>query len=84
MTKVKIGGQKYNLEDLPESIRNRIQSELDKGDIKYDEEAETIDKGIKECDDNKKVIKTSKMKIKKKVEDKKEEMSLFRKIFGYP
>ena len=84
MTKVKIGGQKYNLEDLPESIRNRIQSELDKGDIKHDEEAEIIDKGIKECDDNKKVIKTSKIKIKKKVEDKKEEMSLFRKIFGYP
>lgn len=84
MTKVKIGGQKYNLEDLPESIRNRIQSELDKVDIKYDEEAETIDKGIKECDENKKVIKTSKIKIKKKVEYKKEEMSLFRKIFGYP
>lgn len=84
MTKVKIGGQKYNLEDLPESIRNRIQSELDKVDIKYDEEAETIDKDIKECDDNKKVIKTSKIKIKKKVEDKKEETSLFRKIFGYP
>ena len=85
MTKVKIGGQKYNLEDLPESIRNRIQSELDKEDIKYDEDQETGDNEDKEIENNKKVADTKKFrtKIKKKV-DKKEEMSLFRKMFGYP
>lgn len=83
MTKVKIGGQKYNLEDLPEPFRNRIQSELEKEGIKYDEEDDIVDKDIK-GEDNKKVNKKSKTNIKKKVEDKKEDMSLFRKMFGYP
>lgn len=85
MTKIKIGGQKYNLEDLPASFRNRIKSELDKEGIKYDEEDDTVDnvkrKDIKE--DKKKSVDSGKSdtKIKKKVG---EDISLFRKMFGYP
>ncbi len=42
MTKIKIGGQKYDLEELPESFRNRIESELDKEGIKYDKNDDKI------------------------------------------
>lgn len=88
MTKIKIGGQKYNLEDLPESFRNRIQLELDKEGIKYGKEDDIGDnaklKDIKEGENKKKVdTKKSETKIKKNVR-KQEEISLFRKMFGYP
>ncbi len=74
MTKIKIGGQKYNLDELPESFRNRIKSELDKEGIKYDDE----DVDIKKSD---KKIKKNEPKTRKKVENN---ASIFRKMFGYP
>lgn len=88
MTKVKIGGQKYNLEDLPESFRNRIQSELDKEGIKYDKEDDTGDNNgdnNKIKDGNKKGVDTKRSRTKAKKNDSgQKEMSLFRKMFGYP
>ncbi len=88
MTKVKIGGQKYNLEDLPESFRNRIQSELDKEGIKYDKEDETGDNNgdnNKIKDGDKKGVGTKRSRTKtKKIDSGQKDTSLFRKMFGYP
>lgn len=97
MTKIKIGGQKYSLEELPESFRNRIKSELDKEGIKYDEEDDKIKldgNGNKKSEvkiekkTDKKEKKTDKQEKKtdkqEKKKEKKTDMSLFRKMFGYP
>ena len=67
--KVKIGGQKYNLEDLSEPLRNKIQHELNKEDMIIQ---------------NDHVDNEKKSNIKKETsDDKKENVSLFRKMFGY-
>ncbi len=101
MTKIKIGGQKYDLEELPESFRNRIKSELDKEGIKYDENDDKIkgegngnkkpeDKKVKNTGKKEKKTENITGKKEKKTEnitgkkEKKTDMSLFRKMFGYP